>query len=145
MDLVRWEPFDGLNKMQSRINALFDEVFDRANGHLQTYSHVSYPPVDILESRDSYLIRAELPGIKKEDIPRIQGRRANLSGEKKFEEPAEGVTYHRSERASGKFTRSFHLPQAIKQEGISATFRDGILEVHVPKADEANRSRSPSA
>ena len=68
MDLVRWEPFDGLNKMQSRINALFDEVFDRANGHLPTYSHECYPPVDILESRDSYLIRAELPGIKKEEI-----------------------------------------------------------------------------
>jgi HSP20 family protein len=138
MDLVRWEPFDGLNKMQSRINALFDEVFDRANGHLPTYSHESYPPVDILESRDSYLIRAELPGIKKEEISlEFKESVLTLSGEKKFEEPAEGVTYHRSERASGKFTRSFHLPQAIKQECISATFRDGILEVHVPKADEA--------
>ena len=138
MDLVRWEPFDGFTKMQSRINALFDEVFDRANGHSQAYSGVWGPPVDILESRDSYLIRAELPGMKKEGISvEFKEGALTLSGEKKFEEPAEGVTYHRSERASGKFARSFYLPQTIKQDGINATFRDGILEVHVPKADEA--------
>ena len=138
MDLVRWEPFDGLTKMQSRINALFDEVFDRPNGHAQAYSGVWAPPVDILESRDSYLIRAELPGMKKEDISvEFKEGALTLSGDKKFEEPAEGVTYHRSERASGKFARSFYLPQTIKQDGINATFRDGILEVHVPKADEA--------
>jgi len=138
MDLVRWEPFDGFTKMQSRINALFDEVFDRANGHSQAYSGVWGPPVDILESRDSYLIRAELPGMKKEDISvEFKEGALTLSGDKKFEEPAEGVTYHRSERASGKFARSFYLLQTIKQDGINATFRDGILEVHVPKADEA--------
>lgn len=138
MDLVRWEPFDGLTKMQSRINALFDEVFDRANGHAQAYPGMWGPPVDILESRDSYLIRAELPGMKKEEISvEFKEGALTLSGEKKFEEPAEGVTYHRSERASGKFARSFHLPQTIKQDGINATFRDGILEIHVPKADEA--------
>ena len=138
MDLVRWEPFDGLTKMQARINALFDDVFDRANGHLQPYSGGWSPAVDILESRDSYLIRAELPGMKKEDISvEFKEGALTLSGEKKFEEPADGVRYHRSERTSGKFARSFYLPQTIKQDGISATFRDGILEVHVPKADEA--------
>ena len=138
MDLVRWEPFDGFTKMQSRINALFDEVFDRVNGHSQAYSGLWAPPVDILESRDSYLIRAELPGMKKEEISvEFKEGALTLSGDKKFEEPAEGVTYHRSERVSGKFARSFYLPQTIKQDGINATFRDGILEVHVPKADEA--------
>ena len=138
MDLVRWEPFDGLAKMQSRINALFDDVFDRANGHLQPYSSGWSPAVDILESPDSYLIRAELPGMTKETISvEFKEGALTLSGEKKFEEPADGVTYHRSERTSGKFARSFYLPQTIKQDGINATFRDGILEVHVPKADEA--------
>lgn len=138
MDLVRWEPFDGLNKVQSRINALFDEVFDRANGQFPIYANEPSPPVDILESRDSYLIRAELPGVNKEEISlEFKEGVLTLSGDKKFEQPAEGVTYHRSERASGKFSRSFYLPQAIKQDSISATFRDGILEVHVPKADEA--------
>jgi len=138
MNLVRWEPFDGLTNMQSRINALFDEVFDTANGHAQAYSGTWSPPVDILESRDSYLIRVELAGMKKEDISvEFKEGSLTLSGEKKFEEPAEGVTYHRAERASGKFARSFYLPQTIKQYSISASFRDGILEIHVPKADEA--------
>ena len=124
--------------MQSRINALFDEVFDRSNGHLQNYSGDCTPPVDILESRDSYLIRAELPGMKKEDISlEFKEGTLTLSGTKKFEEPAAGVTYHRSERLSGKFGRSFYLPQTIKHDAINATFRDGILEIDVPKTDEA--------
>jgi HSP20 family protein len=94
--------------------------------------------VDILESRDSYLIRAELPGMKKEDINlEFRDGAVTLSGERKFEEPAAGVEYHRAERASGKFFRSFYLPQTIKQEDMRATYRDGILEIHIPKAEEA--------
>jgi HSP20 family protein len=60
-----------------------------------------------------------------------------LSGERKFEEAANGVEYHRVERVSGKFVRSFYLPQTVKSDDIKATYRDGILEVHVPKAEEA--------
>ena len=138
MDLTRWEPFERMNEMQSRINTLFDEVFDRTNGHLHNYSNECSPPVDILESPDSYLLRAELPGMKKDDISlEFKEGMLTLSGTKKFEEPATGVTYHRSERSSGKFTRSFYLPQTVKHDFINATFRDGILEIHVPKADEA--------
>jgi HSP20 family protein len=97
-----------------------------------------YPPVDILESKDSYLIRAELPGMKKEDVHvEVQQGSLYLSGERKFDEPAEGVEYQRTERVAGKFSRSFSLPQTIKQDGIKASYRDGILEIYVPKADEA--------
>ncbi|MGH7771859.1 MAG: Hsp20/alpha crystallin family protein [Candidatus Binatia bacterium] len=59
-----------------------------------------------------------------------------MSGERRFEEPKDGVEYHRVERLAGKFSRSFYLPQAVKHDGIKATYRDGILEVYVPKADE---------
>lgn len=97
-----------------------------------------YPAVDILESKDSYLIRAEIPGMKKEDVNlEVQEGALTLRGERKLEEPANGVEYYRVERLAGKFSRSFYLPQTIKQDGIKATFMDGILEVHVPKADEA--------
>jgi HSP20 family protein len=136
MEMVRWEPFEGLNRIQSRINELFDETFGR--GRQQTTTTVWYPPVDILESKDAYLIRAELPGMKKEDFNlEVKDGALTLSGERKFEEPANGVEYHRVERAAGKFSRSFHLPQTVKHDGIKAMYRDGILEVHVPKADEA--------
>jgi HSP20 family protein len=76
--------------------------------------------------------------MKKEDVNlEVQEGALTLRGERKLEEPATGVEYHRVERLAGKFSRSFYLPQTIKQDGIKATFRDGILEVHVPKADEA--------
>lgn len=138
MDLVRWEPFNGLDRIQSRINEFFDEAFGRSRAYPSSATNTSYPPVDILESRDAYLIRAELPGMKKEDINlELRDGAVTLSGERKFDEPAAGVEYHRSERVAGKFLRSFYLPQTIKQEDMRATYRDGILEIHVPKADEA--------
>jgi HSP20 family protein len=138
MELVRWEPFEGLNRIQSRINDLFDDTFGRARNYPASTAGVWVPPVDILESKDSYLIRAELPGMKKEDFNlEVKDGTLTLSGERKFEETANGVEYHRVERVTGKFSRSFYLPQTVKHDGIKASYRDGILEVHVPKAEEA--------
>jgi HSP20 family protein len=138
MELVRWEPFEGVNRIQSRINDLFDDTFGRTRAQQSVATGVWYPPVDILESKDSYLIRAELPGMRKEDLKtEVNDGTLTLSGERKFEEPANGVEYHRVERVSGKFSRSFYLPQTVKHDGIKATYRDGILEIQVPKADEA--------
>lgn len=138
MELVRWEPFEGLNKIQFRINDLFDETFGRSRAQQTFTAGVWNPPVDILESKDAYLIRAELPGMKKEDFNvEVNDGTMTLSGERKLEEPATGVDYHRVERVAGKFSRAFYLPQTVKQDGIKATYRDGILEVHVPKAEEA--------
>jgi HSP20 family protein len=137
MELVRWDPFDGLNRIQSRINNLFDETFGRPATSAAS-SGVWFPPVDILESRDSYLIRAEIPGMKREDFNlEVHDGSLTLSGERKLEEPANGVEYRRVERTAGKFSRSFYLPQTVQKDGIKATYRDGILEVHVPKAEEA--------
>jgi HSP20 family protein len=130
-DLARWEPFDGLNL----INHFLEDGWQRPQ---TAPAAVWYPPVDILESKDSYLIRAELPGMKREDFNlELNEGVLTLSGERKAEEPAEGVEYHRTERLAGKFSRSFHLPQTVAQDGIKATYRDGILEVYVPKAEEA--------
>lgn len=138
MDLVRWEPLEGFTRMQSRINDLFGDTFGRSRTVQNSANGVWFPPVDILESKDSYLIRAELPGIKKENFNlEVKDGTLTLSGERKFEEAANGVEYHRVERVSGKFVRSFYLPQTVKSDDIKATYRDGILEVHVPKAEEA--------
>ena len=138
MELVRWEPFEGLNMTQSRINDLFEETFGRARLPHTSSSGVWYPPVDILESKDFYLIRAELPGMKKEDFNlELKEGTLTMSAERKLEEPKDGLEYHRVERVAGKFSRSFDLPQTVKHDGIKATYRDGILEVHVPKAEEA--------
>ena len=138
MELASWEPFDELDTFQSRMNELFDKTFGASPMASNAATHLYYPAVDILESEDSYLIRADLPGIKQEDVHlEVQEGVLTLRGQRRVEEPANGVEYHRVERRAGTFSRSFYLPQAIKQDGIKATFRDGILDVHMPKADEA--------
>jgi HSP20 family protein len=138
MELVRWEQVEGVNRIQSRINELFEDALGRTRAQQSAAAGVWYPPVDILESKDSYLIRAELPGMRNEDLKtEVNEGILTLSGERKLEEPASGVEYHRVERVTGKFSRSFHVPQTVNPEGIKATYKDGILEVQVPKADEA--------
>ena len=138
MELVRWEQVEGVNRIQSRINELFEDALGRTRAQQSAAAGVWYPPVDILESKDSYLIRAELPGMRNEDLKtEVNEGILTLSGERKLEEPASGVEYHRVERVTGKFSRLFHVPQTVNPDGIKATYKDGILEVQVPKADEA--------
>jgi HSP20 family protein len=125
MELVRWEPFAGLGNIHSMFNGLFDENFDRS---LSKW----YPAV----GKDAYLIRAELPGMKREDIKvEVKDVTLVLSGERKSEKPAEGVEYR--ERVNAKFWRSFSLPETVEQDSIEATYKDGVLEIRVPKAEEA--------
>jgi HSP20 family protein len=140
MELIRWEPFDGLNKIQSRINDLFGESFDRS--WMNWNSATWYPPVDVLESKDSYVLRAELPGMKKEDFNlEVKDGMLTLSGERKSEKTTDDVKYRTVERVEGRFSRSFSLPETVKHDGIQATYKDGILEIHVPKAEEAKPRR----
>jgi HSP20 family protein len=136
MELVRWEPFAGFSNIRSVFNDLFDENFPRP--WPQPGTSKWYPPVDVLESKDSYLIRVELPGMKKEDIKvEVKDGSLTLSGERKSEKPAEGVEYRHAERVDAKFWRSFSLPETVKQDGIEATYKDGVLEIRVPKSEKA--------
>ena len=135
MELVRWEPFAGFGSLRSVFNDLFD-----GNDHsgMQPNKSKWYPAMDVLESKDSYLVRAELPGMKKEDIKvEVKDGTLVLTGESKSEKPAEGVEYRHVERVASKFWRSLSLPETVKQDGIVATYKDGILEIRVPKAEEA--------
>jgi HSP20 family protein len=93
--------------------------------------------VDILESKDAYILRAELPGMKKEDFKlELKDGTLTLNAERKSEKTVDGVEYRSVERVNGKFLRSFALPETVKHDGIEATYKDGILEIHVPKAEE---------
>lgn len=136
MQLVRWEPFAGFGNIRSVFDDLFDENFDRS--WAQPTPSKWHPAVDVLESKDSYLIRAELPGMKREDIKvEVKDETLVLSGERTSEKPAEGVEYRHVERVNAKFWRSFSLPETVKHDGIEATYKDGLLEIRVPKAEEA--------
>jgi HSP20 family protein len=96
------------------------------------------PPVDIFETGESIVIKAELPGISKEDITlEVKDNTLLIKGEKKFEKEVKEENYHRVERSYGAFQRSFSLPSTVQQDKVKAKVRDGILEVTLPKAEEA--------
>src|SRR5688500_5249108 len=117
MQLVKFEPFTGFDNIRSVFNDLFDEDFDRS--WAQPTLSKWHPAVDVLESKDSYLIRAELPGMKREDIKvEVKDGTLILTGERMPEKPAEGVEYRHVERVNAKFWRSFSLPETVKQDGI---------------------------
>jgi HSP20 family protein len=96
------------------------------------------PAIDVEESEDAFIIRAEMPGLKKEDVKvSLVNNILTLSGEKKKEEKKDQHKYHRTERMYGMFQRSFSLPQIYQANKIEANFKDGILVITVPKTEEA--------
>ena len=138
MELMIWRPFDGLESFDYQINQLFDETLAGGRSSASSASAVWYPAVDVLESKDAYLLRAELPGMNKEDLNlEVKNATLTISGERKLQELVSGVHYRSVERVAGKFSRSFHLPETVQQDGIQATYRDGILEIYVPKLEYA--------
>jgi HSP20 family protein len=96
------------------------------------------PLVDITEDEKEYLIKAELPDMKKEDVrPTVENEVLAISGERKFEKEEKGEKYHRTERAYGSFVRSFSLPEDADGSMVSADYKDGVLYVHLPKSQKA--------
>ena len=136
MQLVRFEPLPRAGNFGWLFNDLFDDNLGRAPA--RPSARQWYPAVDVLESKEAYLIRAELPGMKRDEI-KVEVKDGNLvlSGETKTEKPADGVEYRHVERVAAKFWRSFSLPETANPNGIEASYKDGILEVSVPKAPEA--------
>ena len=138
MELTIWRLFAGSESFNFQFNQLFDQTLGRARSSASSVETVWYPAVDVLESKDSYLLRAELPGMNKEYFNlEVRNGMLTVSGERKGEEPVSGVQYRSVERVAGKFSRSFYLPQTVQQDGIQATYRDGILEIYVPKLEHA--------
>ena len=139
MTLVRWEP-RGVLDLREDIDQLFDRFWRRRETGEALPTAAWVPTVDILEREDAYEVKADLPGVTRDDIKlRIVNNVLTLSGERKSEkqEGAEGESYHRLERTYGSFTRSFSLPSAVEEDKISAQFKDGVLTVTLPKSKVA--------
>jgi HSP20 family protein len=139
MAIVRFDPFRDLAQMQDRINRIFGEAYRRSDGDDMLKGGDWTPPVDIYENKDHEIVlRAELPGLKREDIDiRVENSTLTLRGERKQEKEVSKESYHRVERAYGIFTRSFSLPSTVDTEKVSAAFADGILTVKLPTREEA--------
>lgn len=135
MKLVRWDPFQELVAMSNRLNrTLNDPNTPRTDDTLGTW----IPPVDVFEKHDHLVIRAEIPGVQKEDMDvRIDNGVLTLHGERKQETEIKEENAYRMERIYGMFTRSFSLPTTVDATKVTATYKDGVLELTVPKAETA--------
>ena len=137
----RWHPSTELERMQRRLDSLFGLAPLRGDGGREEAIATSdwSPLVDIAEDDKEYLVKAELPELKKEEVKvHVEGGMLILSGERKFEKEEKDKKYHRVERAYGRFTRSFSLPEDAEAAKISAEFKDGVLKVHLPKNPKAS-------
>jgi len=139
MALIRWDPFREMSALQERMNRLFSDVRAQAPLQGEEISQGSWvPAVDIYETNEAIVIKAELPGITAQDISvEVKDNTLTLKGEKKFEKEVQEENYHRVERSYGSFQRAFTLPGTIQQEKVKAKFKDGILEINLPKVEEA--------
>ena len=128
-----WDPFKDLLSLQERMNQLFEESLARRTGQRPQLEQW-HPPVDIIETDDSLILTAEVPGLQLTDIAlHTTSQHLTIRGERLFAHGSGNEQYHQVERACGKFERVFILPDTVNPAGISAALRDGVLEVTLPK------------
>jgi len=142
MNLIRYEPtsfpmFREMEEMSERLNRLIGGRI-RGNGGKESLTVADWTPVvDIQESDDEYLIKAELPEVRKEDVKvTVENGVLTLQGERKQEKEEKGKKFHRIERSYGVFLRTFTVPLDAEETKVAADFKDGILRVHLPKAEK---------
>lgn len=139
-NIIRKEPSFELTSLQDRINQLFNQAFPGFEGlrFEQPITSASFlPPVDISEDDHNIILKAEIPGIKVEDLNiTLENNVLTVSGERKFSDEENKENFHRIERRYGKFARSFTLPAGVDSANVNANFADGILTVTLPKREE---------
>jgi len=144
--LVRWDPFrtrwNPLNErddLERRLASLLGTREAPGHGGKEAMTVAQWSPlVDITEDEKEYLIKVELPDVKKEDVRlTVENEVLAISGERTFEKEEKGKKYHRIERAYGSFVRSFSLPEDADGSKVSADYKDGMLHVHLPKSQKA--------
>jgi HSP20 family protein len=148
MALVRWEPVRELTSLQNEMNRLFNTFFDApatgggGGGGNGGAARRWIPSMDLVETEDHFVLRADLPGLSEEDVSiELEDNVLTLSGERKAEHEEKKEGYYRVERSFGQFRRSLTLPEGVDAEGINATFDKGVLEVRIPKPEERKPRR----
>jgi len=136
--LTRWEPFREMEEFQNHLSTLFGRPLRRTNGREEITLPEWTPLADITEDEKEYLIKAELPEMKKEAVKvTVENGVLIISGERKFEKEEKKRKYHRVERGYGTFMRSFTVPDDADANKIKAEFKNGLLTVHLPKTEHA--------
>ena len=138
MSLIRWtsRPLSPDQTFRRELDRLFEDVFTSPRSRSEWAPATM--PVDVEETAEAYVFRADLPGMEAKDVKvSLEGDTLTLRGERKREEKTPEGSLHRVERAYGAFERSFTLGLPVRADQVKASYKDGVLEVHVPKADEA--------
>jgi HSP20 family protein len=145
MTIVRWEPLREFSTLQNEMNRLFNTVFDTpapssgANGGAMRRW---MPAMDLVESGDHFVLRADLPGLTEDDVHiELEDTTLTISGERKAEHESKDEGWYRLERAFGAFSRSLQLPKGIDPESVQASFDRGVLEVRIPKPEQRKPRR----
>ena len=132
MAIIRWDPFREMTNFEDQFNRLWRGV---ADGGKRQESWL--PAVDVFDTKDAVVLKAELAGMRPDDIQiEVEDNVLTIKGERRFEEKVDEDRYYRVERRFGSFQRSLALPQGVRAEDIQASYEDGILEVRVPKVEE---------
>ena len=144
MALIRWEPVRELSSIQNEMNRLFNNFFDTptgAGGGTGQQLRRWIPAMDLVETEDDFVLRADLPGLSENDVHiELEDNVLTISGERKAEHEAHKEGYYRVERAWGSFSRQLSLPEGVDPDAVSANFDRGVLEVRIPKP-EARKPR----
>jgi HSP20 family protein len=138
MALVRWEPARELSSLQSEMNRLFNTFFDTPTGGGNGGAARRWvPSMDLVETDEHFVLRADLPGVAEEDVAiELEDNVLTVSGERKAEHEEKREGFYRMERSFGAFRRSLALPEGVDADAIGATFDRGVLEVRIPKPAE---------
>jgi HSP20 family protein len=135
--ITRWDQARGSTALQNQVIRLFEDNFIRDHsGHadLATWA----PPVDIYETENELVVKADLPDLEEKDIDvRVESNTLTIRGERKFDKDVNEDNYLRVERSYGSFTRSFSLPNTVSSESIRAEYRNGVLTLHMAKREES--------
>lgn len=139
MSIVRWDPFRELEDMNHRLNRLFNRSELLGSDTKETLAGAEWSPaVDIVETPEEFLVKAECPAVNKDDIKvSVEQGTLRIAGERKQEKEEKTKKYHRVERTFGSFVRTFALPDNVDEGKIKAEFKDGLLNVHLPKSEKA--------
>ncbi|GBC99880.1 Spore protein SP21 [bacterium HR17] len=144
--LARWQPFaTDLDRWFDEVDRAFDRMLARFFRDLRwdwDRGRQWLPPMEVAETADAYIVRLEVPGVRPEDIEvTLQDGVLTVRGKRERHDEQKGETYHLVERAYGEFVRSLELPGTVKEDAIEATYKDGILELRLPKSEESKPRR----
>jgi HSP20 family protein len=142
--MAQWNPLNDLVSLQDRMNRLFEDATQR-RGRDNAADEVEgadwYPAADVYETEKSYIVAVDVPGIDRSTLDiSVDDDTLAIRGNK-TETPIDEATQHRTERPRGKFLRTFSVPASVDQKGIKADYRDGVLQVHLPKRAERKAQR----